>query len=180
MNSINELDDFFITSDTWFGRDNILTIANRIKMFNSIDNMNNSIIKNWNKKVKPTDVVIHLGNFAWDPITASNVLSKLNGNIYFICSNDDTSLLKVSNNFDNVNILNNQIVIVNKHDIVLSHYPLAIWPGKDTGTIHIHGHTLYSHYTDIRIENRINACTDFWGYSPVKLSTIKELVNEKN
>ena len=54
--------DFYITSDTWFGRPQILQIANRA--FNDIEEMNSTLIKNWNKKVKNTDVVFHLGNFA--------------------------------------------------------------------------------------------------------------------
>jgi calcineurin-like phosphoesterase family protein len=179
MKDINELKDFYITSDTWFGRDNILYVANRINTFSNVGDMNTSLIKNWNKKVKKDDVVIHLGNFAWDPVIASKVLSKLNGHIYFVCSNDDTALLEVAKNHNNVNILENQIVIIPNHDLVLCHYPMTVWPGKDTGTIHIHGHTVYSHKTDLRVENRINACTYFWGFSPIKISTIKEFINEK-
>ena len=30
------------------------------------------------------DVVFHLGNFAWDPITARKILKELNGTI-FLC-----------------------------------------------------------------------------------------------
>jgi calcineurin-like phosphoesterase family protein len=180
MNDLNKLDDFFVTSDTWFGRNNILYAANRISQFSSIENMNNSLIKNWNKKVKKDDVVIHLGNFAWDPMIASKVLDKLNGHIYFICSNDDAALLKVAKNYNNVNIFSNQIIVLSEHDTVLSHYPITVWPGKETGTIHMHGHTVYSHKTNLKIENRINVCTDFWGFSPIKFSTIKEIINEND
>ena len=66
--------DFYITSDTWFGRPQILQIANR--KFKDIEAMNTALIKNWNKKVKKNDVVFHLGNFAWDPTTARRVLKK--------------------------------------------------------------------------------------------------------
>ena len=69
--------DFYLTSDTWFGRPQILQIANRLD-FKNIEDMNSQLIKNWNKKVKMNDVVFHLGNFAWDPITARKVLRKLN------------------------------------------------------------------------------------------------------
>lgn len=179
MDELNNLSDFYLTSDTWFGRDNILEIAYRISSYSSIDKMNKSFIKNWNKKVKKTDTVFHLGNFAWDPVTASKILPKLNGTIYFICSNDDMPILKVAKDFDNVMILDNQIMILPNHDLVLCHYPLDVWPGKDTGTIHAHGHTVYSHKTDLRVMNRFNVCLDFWNYSPVKYSTLKEFVNEK-
>ena len=72
--------DFFITSDTFFGRDQILQIANRFS-FNNIRDMESKLIKNWNSVVTDDDSVIHLGNFAWDPITARRVIAKLNGTI---------------------------------------------------------------------------------------------------
>ena len=177
MDKLNEIGDFFITSDTWFGRDNILYIADRVGKYNSINEMNKGLIQNWNSKVGKDDIVFHLGNFAWDPNSARDALSKLNGKIYFICSNDDVALVDVIGDFDNAIILRDQILILPDVDIVLSHYPLDVWPGKVSGTIHIHGHTVYSHKTDLFI-NKVNACTDFWNYSPFKFSTIKEFINE--
>ena len=89
--------DFHITSDTWFGRPQILQIANR--PFNDVNEMNATLIKNWNKKVKKNDVVFHLGNFAWDPSTARKVLKKLKGRIYFLKGNSDSALEEILMNF---------------------------------------------------------------------------------
>ena len=91
--------DFHITSDTWFGRPQILQIANR--PFNDVDEMNATLIKNWNKKVKKNDVVFHLGNFAWDPTTARKVLKKLNGRIYFCGIGSQMSFLNKCVNSSN-------------------------------------------------------------------------------
>ena len=52
---LESLNDFYITSDTWFGRPQILQIANR--KFNDVDEMNAALIKNWNKVVKKNDIV---------------------------------------------------------------------------------------------------------------------------
>ena len=93
--------DFFITSDTWFGRPQILEIALR-SSFSSIDDMNEKLIKNWNKQVKKGDTVFHLGNFAWDPHTARTVLKRLNGEITFLVGGSDDALLEVEHEFDNV------------------------------------------------------------------------------
>lgn len=173
MIEIDKLEDFFITSDTWFGRKNILEIAKRTK-FKSVEDMNTQLINNWNSKVKNDDVVFHLGNFAWDPFTAKKVAPLLNGQIYFIMSNDDKPLLHIYNEYSHINILDNQIIVIPYNDIVISHYPLRMWSGQDTGTLHIHGHSIFSHPTDLINENRVNICSDYWNYSPVKLSTIKE------
>ena len=44
-------EDFFITSDTWFGRKEIIKIANR-NDFKTVEEMNASLVRRWNKKVK--------------------------------------------------------------------------------------------------------------------------------
>ena len=167
--------DFYITSDTWFGRPQILQIANR--PFNNIEEMNSTLIKNWNKKVKKKDVVFHLGNFAWDPTTARKVLKKLNGKIYFLKGNQDAALEEVIDDFPNAEFINQTIKELADFDIVFCHYPLSVWNGKDSGTIHIHGHTVFSHKTNLTIESRFNICTDFWGYSPINYLTLKDFIN---
>ena len=170
---------FYVTSDTWFGRPQILQIANRIQ-FNNVDEMNQQLIKNWNKTVKKNDTVFHLGNFAWDPQTARQVLRKLNGQIYFIIGTADEALLDIESEFDNISVLEDQIIDLPQFDSVIAHYPLEVWNGKDTGTIHFHGHTVYSHKTDLDMMNRVNVCTDFWNYTPIKYSTIKDFIDGKN
>jgi len=167
--------DFYITSDTWFGRPQILQIANR--PFDSIEEMNAALIKNWNKKVKKHDVVFHLGNFAWDPITARKVLKKLNGRIFFLLGSQDSALEEIIDEFPNAEFLDQTISELAEFDVVLCHYPLAVWNGKDSGTIHIHGHTVFSHKTNLTIERRFNICTDFWGFSPINYLTLKDFIN---
>lgn len=178
MKELNELSDFYITSDTWFGRNNILEIGKRSTSFSDVQDMNIKIINKWNNLIKKTDTVLHLGNFAWDPITSESILSKLNGNIYFICSNDDISLIETAKKFKNVKIIKQQILILPKHNSVFCHYPLYAWPGMESGSIHFHGHTIYSHKSNLNITNRFNMCMDEWNYEPIKISTLKELVNE--
>jgi len=174
----NEISDFYITSDTWFGRPQILEIAKR-SQFSTIEDMNEQLIKNWNKVVKSKDLVFHLGNFAWDPHTARTVLKKLKGKIIFLVGNADEALLEVADEFPNIDILDQQIVELPQFDSVLCHYPLEVWNGKSSGTIHFHGHTIFSHKTDLRVSNRVNSCVDFWNYSPIKFSAIKEFVHGK-
>lgn len=167
--------DFYITSDTWFGRPQILQIANR--PFANIEEMNATLIKNWNKKVKKTDVVFHLGNFAWDPVTARSVLKKLNGKIYFLQGNEDSALEEIIEDFPNAEFMSQMIAELVEFDTIICHYPLAEWNGKDCGTIHMHGHTVFSHKTNLTIERRFNVCTDYWGFSPINYLTLKDFIN---
>jgi len=172
-------DDFFITSDTWFGRNNILNIANR--PFASVEEMDHQLVEKWNNRVKPNDVVLHLGNFAWDTISASKALKNLNGKIYFILGNIDEILLNVAPEFKNkIQIFVDQILQLNHVDSIMSHYPLLDWAGRETGTLHFHGHSIYSNKTDLRASKRFNMCCDYWSYAPVKYSTLKEIADEEN
>ena len=177
--NINEFlaytNDFFVTSDTWFGRTNIIQIAKR--PFKDINEMNNKLIKKWNSVVTKDDVVFHLGNFAWDPITSENVLRKLNGTIIFLPSNNDTALYECKT----ANISQESILLLNKFDVVLCHWPMKNWPGKDTGTVHFHGHEVYTNDT-VLVQgcNVINTCTDFWDYKPIQYTTIKSIIEYKS
>ena len=50
----------FFTSDHHFGHTNILKFCN--SPFNSIEQMNEELIKRWNEKIGPDDEVYHLGD----------------------------------------------------------------------------------------------------------------------
>lgn len=176
MKQLNKISDFFITSDTHFGRNNILDIANR--KFKNIDKMNDVFIKKWNNIVKKDDIILHLGGFGWDPDTIDKVIPQLNGNIGLLPSYEDVKMTKIFNKFDNITLIQNQILILSNHDCILSHYPLYDWPGKSTGTIHIHGNNVFDHVTNLNVENRVNACVDFWNYAPFQLSLIKEFIED--
>ena len=51
----------FFTADTHFCHKNIIKQEDR--PFNSIEEMNETMIKKWNAKVKPTDSIYILGDF---------------------------------------------------------------------------------------------------------------------
>ena len=78
----NELEHLWFTSDTHFGHAKTLTKAAR--PFDNTNEMDKEIIKQWNKIVKPNDIVYHLGDFG----DLSN-LKKLNGRIRLIMGNHE-------------------------------------------------------------------------------------------
>ena len=61
MNFKFDGDRLFFTSDTHFNHTNILQYCNR--PFKTVDQMNETIIPNWNKMVGPYDVIFHIGDF---------------------------------------------------------------------------------------------------------------------
>lgn len=56
-------DKVFFTSDTHFGHSNIIKYCNR--PFKDKDEMNETLISNWNKVVPEDGIVIHCGDFAF-------------------------------------------------------------------------------------------------------------------
>ena len=52
----------FFTSDTHFGHANIIRYCKR--PFDSVNEMNDTMVARWNASVKPTDTIFHLGDFA--------------------------------------------------------------------------------------------------------------------
>lgn len=161
----------FFISDTFFGRTNIIDLYDR--PYSSIEDMNKSLVNNWNKAVSNSDTVFHLGNFAWEPNIAHEILSSLNGNIFIVPGESDAALLEIGDTLDHITILDDQILMIDELDLVISHWELADWPGRELGTIHIHGGE-----TAIGERNKINARCDFWNYSPVELKIMKEFIYE--
>ena len=51
----------FFTSDTHFNHKAIISYCSR--PFESVEEMNDRLIDNWNQVVKPSDTVYHLGDF---------------------------------------------------------------------------------------------------------------------
>ena len=137
-----EMSNIWITSDTHLGHDRDFIWKPR--GFNSVDEMNNEIIKRWNEKVQPEDIVYHLGDvMLGDNEVGENLLKQLNGNIKFIIGNHDTnSRIKIYEKYGE--ILGYATVIKHKKKVLyLSHYPTLTGNFDDAargGTLNLCGH----------------------------------------
>lgn len=116
----DDINHLWFTSDTHFGSDKTITKAAR--PFDSTKEMEKEIVKQWNKTVKPGDIVYHLGDFG-----DLNVLPKLNGRIRLIMGNHERKeglsieeLLAAG--FDEVHE-STKIIMVNGMMINLCHEP---------------------------------------------------------
>lgn len=82
----------FIISDTHFGHANILTFKNYdgspVRPFGSVEEMDQTMIDNWNKVVRPQDVVYHLGDVAINK-KYIHLVGRCNGHKRLIMGNHD-------------------------------------------------------------------------------------------
>ena len=80
----------WLTSDCHFNHKNIIPYEPESRPFNSIQEMNEIIISNWNSVVKETDEVWVLGDFFMGMLTEIEpILKRLNGKIHLVRGNHD-------------------------------------------------------------------------------------------
>ena len=78
----------YFTSDLHFYHKNINKYAKR--PLDSVEEMNEKLIKNWNNRIKSEDEVYILGDFTMKGTEyAADILSKLKGKKYLIKGNHD-------------------------------------------------------------------------------------------
>ena len=145
----------FVTSDTHFGHDREFLWGPR--GFANYRDHDEYIIKQWNSVVGPNDIVYHLGDvMLGDNDYGMNCLRQLNGTIYIIPGNHDTSTrIKLYKTLENVHVLESGIpgltaaavtLKYKKYNFYLSHHPtmtsnLEKAPHLRMHLINLFGHT---------------------------------------
>lgn len=171
---------FYFVSDTHFGHSNIIRLCDR--PFKDVDEMNNTLIKNWNKRVKGNDTVFILGDMFFRYKNPEEVLKQLKGKKHLIIGNhDDSWMNKVNLNKYFQSIDNFAEITDGKRAITLCHYPMVTWKHSMRSYM-IHGHIHNNTDADFfpllaSRENILNAGVEVNGYVPV---TFDELLKNNN
>lgn len=132
----------YFTSDLHFSHKNILNMG-RGRSFSSVEEMNQKLIENWNKKVTSNeDIVYVLGDVFWGQNSDQirKVMEKLNGRKVLILGNHDRLTPNLKSDSWLEMVYYKEIDIDNKK-IVLAHTPIFEWAGFYYGAYHFHGHT---------------------------------------
>lgn len=100
--------------------------------FADADEMNAYMLRQWNRKVRPNDEVIILGDLSWGSARETNeLLEKLNGKLYLIQGNHDRFLKNREYNADRfVWIRPYEELKDNKRKVILCHYPVMCYNGQ--------------------------------------------------
>ena len=136
------MSDIWLISDTHLGHDK--EFIWKARGFQSVEEMNAIIIENWNKIVKPDDIVYHLGDVIMGDLNAGLALLKqLNGHINLAIGNHETSArLEAFNNLSNfTNIQFGYRLKTKKKTFLLAHYPILTGNFDNSKTYSLHGHT---------------------------------------
>lgn len=180
--------NIFFTSDTHFNHKNIIKYCKR--PFESVDEMNEAIIANWNSVVKENDIVFHLGDFCFCKTEKfKEIISRLNGRIYLVRGNHDNEILKYKEYFESINY--QMKISVNDQIIYLNHFPFLCFDGSykcPGGTWQLFGHVHSGTNDDSGLDCRrlinlfptqYDVGVDNNNYTPVSYEQVKEIIDEQ-
>lgn len=171
----------YYTADTHFGDSRIIDLCNR--PFKTMDEMIDTIARNWNETVDRKDEVYVLGDVAYRYHgNLKELLTSLNGKKHLLIGNHDRGWMKNKSNLDAFRTIDQISKITDEgRSVVLCHYPLMAYEGSLNGGYHIFGHVHNNDreplYTEINeMKRSFNAGVDVNGFRPVSLD---ELITAK-
>jgi calcineurin-like phosphoesterase family protein len=172
----------YFTADLHFGHERVIEHCNR--PFASTEEMNATLIRNWNEVVAPKDEVYILGDFTMmHGEAAHHYLTLLNGRKYFIRGNHDRFLNTIDSFGNHFEWVKDYYVLKqNNRQFVLFHYPIAEWYGYFRGAIHLYGHVHNSPISAARLNISglaFNVGVDCNGFRPVSIEEIIAMADEK-
>lgn len=164
----------YFTSDLHLGHRAVIYMQHR--PFADENEMNRTIIANYNAVVHKNDTVYILGDIAHriKAEETNELISKLNGKKYLLKGNHDKkydpSLFEEIRDF--------MTIVYKGQSISLMHYPMLSWPKSHYGSIMLHGHM--HNDESYNLENRKNGILRYDvgveanGYYPVSVEQIME------
>lgn len=174
----------FFTSDTHFNHDREFVYSPR--GFKTIQEMNGTLVKNWNETVGNDDDIYVLGDFflGTDFNYIQEVLNKLNGRIHLVTGNHDTpsKIIEYTSWNNIVEIADALRIRHKKREFFLCHYPVltaSLEQDPDKAVINLFGHT---HSKDKFYEDRpymYNVAVDANDNKPVEIEEILTAFNNK-
>lgn len=188
----------YFISDLHFGHKNIINLSG--ESFSSIEERDETIIKNWNETVTNKDTVYVLGDISWrSQEETETIFEKLKGTIYIIQGNHDSP--KMLSELKNKGLIKDFMsyyeINENKKKYVLFHYPIEEWNKFFNNSALIHGHihskNFRSSFPAARVSclrnsdgtikkvltrncNKFDVGVEAVGYRPVSFDKIKESI----
>jgi calcineurin-like phosphoesterase family protein len=180
----------WITSDTHFGHARMVTDfkladGSPARNFESVEEMDETMIERWNEVVRPQDKIYHLGDVAMRQQDIDRVMPRLNGHKRLVRGNHDIFRTKLyARYFEEImgmRVLNH---------LIFTHVPIAPWSqGSQHANVHGHVHQnlprLYEVPRGLKDPEGggppavyVNVCTEMTDYRPVTLEEISGWVKQ--
>lgn len=173
----------WFTGDPHFHHSNIMRLANR--PFESLSEMTEAFIKNWNDRVAHSDTIYCIGDFslaqgrkAEGPILST--LARLNGCKWLITGNHDKKEVKRCPLWHKVTQYHEIKVDVGEKRrqlICMFHYSQRVWNSMQHGAIQLHGHS-HGNLSDIGGKT-MDVGVDANNYAPISLDEVLAIMKKR-
>ena len=165
--------DTFFIADTHFYHDKVILYEKR--PFRNVEEMNRTLIENWNRMVKRLDKVYVLGDFCFHPKQyVKELCDALNGYKILVMGNHDTVSHRfyLESGFEEVS----KYPIILENRLLLSHYPMETNDAVPYVNLfgHIHGNP--SHKDDAKRGLCVCVERPHMAYRPISLERVKMLM----
>ena len=167
----------YYIGDIHFGDQRVMELVGRPYL--SVEEMNCDISSKWNLRVKTSDFVYVLGDFAFDDESAQ-IIDRLQGKKILLMGNHDYVLSqKTLRKFDRVETI--CTIADLDRSVCLCHYPLLSFDRSIYGGYHVFGH-IHNNKNDVafllqkQLSNSFNCGADVIDFVP---RTLDELISLK-
>ncbi len=175
-------------SDIHFSHKNIIRFCDR--PFSSVEEMNETIITNWNNTVSQDDIVYNLGDFSFGHITnTEHILRRLQcKEHHLLLGNHDKAIINkkkfLLENKYFTSIQEYKELTINKQFIVLCHYAFSVFNKShhDSWNLYGHSHSTHEDYRvqplqmDVGIDNAYKLLGE---YRPFSFEEIERILNKR-
>ena len=174
--------NIFFTADHHFGHANIIKFSER--PFESLEQMNEELIKRWNEKISKNDTVYHLGDVSLGKQDfTKGILDQLNGKIHLIKGNHEGATLTYPKRFESIRDYHELRIDEpennnGKQKIILLHYAMRTWNGSHRGTWQLYGHS-HGTLSDDEMSLSLDVGVDCHNFYPVSYEEVKSLMQKK-
>jgi calcineurin-like phosphoesterase family protein len=165
----------FFTSDTHFNHEKIIELCGR--PFASVEEMDDTMIANWNGKIGRGDIVYHLGDFTFSrrKEEVERYLRKLNGQIHLVLGNHDHRQTRNAQGWAWQG--HYKEITVGDQRIVLSHYAMRTWHGSHKGAWMLYGHSHGTVRRDWQVRS-FDVGVDLWNFTPLSFEEIEDQLSK--
>lgn len=164
--------NIFFTSDTHFDHANFLNFKDdqgrKIRPFDTVEDMNETMIQRWNQVVGVMDKIYHLGDVTFRVNQLARIMSRLNGHKRLLVGNhDDPKNYELTRWFDKVQLWR----IFKDENFVCTHIPILKEQFRHKVQYNVHGHL---HQNKVPDEQYINICVEQTDYIPVSMDELRD------
>lgn len=161
--------NIYVISDTHFNHANILKFTDDkgkiFRPFSSVDEMNETMVENWNAVVRDQDIIYHLGDvYLTGGASVNQLFKRLRGRKRWIIGNHDNPYDQMlRKHFQKAGIWR----VWKEEKLIFSHVP--IHESSLRGFVNVHGHI---HQNESPPGPYVNVCVEKTDWGPVSIDTL--------